>query len=469
MYELDDTIVAVSSPGSEQRTIVRISGPGAFETTRKVFSPAVLEEARLIPGKIAVTNQLKLDATLYFFSSPNSYTGDDLAEIHFWANSSVTSAVLSGLLKLGLRTAEPGEFTARAYLNNKIDLAQAEAVNEIVTGSNRFQLAAAEKLLSGRLAECTQRISELLLDTLTKIEAGLDFSGEDIEFISRAEALSRLAGLKEELQKLLDSSIRFEGLLDLPAVGVAGAPNAGKSTLGNKLLGRDRSIVSAEPKTTRDVLTGELVLSRCRCVLFDCAGLVTHSETIIDRLARQAAAEALRNAAVVLFCIDISKADRAEDLAIFELIKPQNLIPVATKTDLLSPEELDRRLAVLNELFGTDFLGVSAQFGTRLQHLKDAIDRKIIAAATPAADEHRNTQYAMRDTRYDIALTARHRKAVTDAVENITYAADELKAGNDEVAAMLLRAAYSQIAGIEQHNIDEKILETIFSHFCIGK
>lgn len=469
MYELEDTIVAVSSPGSEQRAIVRISGPGAFETTRKVFSPAVSQEARLVPGKIAVTEQLKLDATLYFFKSPNSYTGDDLAEIHFWANSSVTSAVLSGFLKLGLRTAEPGEFTARAYLNNKIDLAQAEAVNEIVTGSNRFQLAAAEKLLSGRLAETTKKISELLLDTLTKIEAGLDFSGEDIEFISRAEALSRLAGLKRQLQKLLDSSIRFEGLLDLPAVGIAGAPNAGKSTLGNKLLGAERSIVSAEPKTTRDVLTGELVLSRCRCVLFDCAGLVTHSETIIDRLARQAAFEALRNAAVVLFCVDISKADRAEDLAIFKLKKARHLIPIATKTDLLIPEELGRRLEELNELFGVDFLAVSAHTGLGLDTLKTAIDNTIIAAATPATDEQRNTQYAIRDTRYEIALTARHARAVTETIESVSQTADELKAGNDEVAAMLLRAAYSQIAGLEQHNIDEKILETIFSHFCIGK
>ncbi len=176
------------------------------------------------------------------------------------------------LLSLGARTASAGEFTARAYLNNKIDLAQAEAVNEVITASNTFQLAAAENLLAGRLGHLSKSIRESILDLLSRLEADLDFSAEDIAPANKADIIAKLNETRSRLNDLLADSIRSESTLDLPAVGIAGTPNAGKSTLLNKLLGRHRSIVSHQRKTTRDVLTGEFELPGCRCVLFDCAG-----------------------------------------------------------------------------------------------------------------------------------------------------------------------------------------------------
>ncbi len=275
MYELNDTIVAVSSPTWDKKVIVRITGPNTIDKVEQVFSPKIPRGKRgLIRGSVAIDDELKIDAKLYLFLAPNSYTGETLAEIHIHTNSAVTEVFMASLLAKGLRMAGPGEFTARAYLNGKIDLAQAEAVNEIITSSNKFQLAAAEKLLSGRLAETTEKIRSELMDCLSLIEAGLDFSGEDIEFISRPEAVERLVGIRGELEQLLSGNISYESVIDLPAVGIAGAPNAGKSSLLNKLLGRERSIVSEQRKTTRDVLTGLLTLRHCRCVLFDCAGLM---------------------------------------------------------------------------------------------------------------------------------------------------------------------------------------------------
>ena len=376
MYNSGDTIAAVSSPSNDHRVIVRLSGPQAFGILNHICASPVTDKLGLTTCHISDMN---LDAVIYLFRQPHSYTGDDLAEIHLWANQAITETLTEKLLSLGARPASAGEFTARAYLNNKIDLAQAEAVNEVITASNTFQLAAAENLLAGRLGRLSKLIRESILDLLSRLEADLDFSTEDVAPANKADIIAKLSETISRLNDLLAGSIRSESTLDLPAVGIAGAPNAGKSTLLNKLLGRHRSIVSHQRKTTRDVLTGEFELPGCRCILFDCAGLITHadtersdgpaSETVIDELSQQAAIEAIKNAAVILFCIDISKPDWAEDLAVWRLSfraersgveesilnrplhSPQRgvgrgdifathqFLAIATKTDLLPPHD----------------------------------------------------------------------------------------------------------------------------------
>jgi tRNA modification GTPase len=467
MYEQNDTIVAVSSPTPDQRVIVRITGPDTIAICRQIFnSPIEPRSAHcgasstLISGSLAVDDELKINAQLYFFQAPHSYTGEDIAEIHAYTNSAVTEAIVSNLLDKGLRMAEPGEFTARAYLNGKLDLMQAEAVNEIIVSSNEYQLAAAEKLLDGRLGEMTSKLRADLMDLLSLIEAGLDFSGEDIEFITRDEAIKKLVMIKEQLDQLLSGSIRYESVIDLPAVGIAGAPNAGKSSLLNKLLGKERSIVSHQHKTTRDVLTGVCTLPHCRCVLFDCAGLLTETEGVLDELAQQAAIEALRNSNVVIFCADISENSWNEDIAILELIEPKILVPVATKCDLIPDQSLPERLAALNESFiSTDFLPTSVKTGVGIKLLRQTINSKL------------TEKFEVLQTG-GIALTARHRKAITEAIEQINESIDELNAGNDEVVVMMLRTAYQTVSDIEQPgtaHIDEQILGQIFSRFCIGK
>jgi tRNA modification GTPase len=453
-----DTIVAVSSATGGLRSILRVTGPETLTACRRVFTaPIPLEANGILAGSVAIEDGLTVDARLYLFFAPHSYTGEDLAELHVQASGVLVEALVQRLLASGVRTAGPGEFTARAYLNGKLDLAQAEAVNEIIASSNRFQLKAAERLLSGRLTQSTDTIRSALMDCLSLIEAGLDFSGEDIEFISAEDAVARLNGIGRDLEELLAGSIRYEALLDLPAVGIAGAPNAGKSSLLNALLGHDRSIVSDQPKTTRDVLSGLLRIDRFQCVLFDCAGLLGAPDNILDQLTQQAAIEALRHCDAVIFCVDAANPDWSEDLSVRTLIEPKTIIYVATKSDLLPSVASNGTVERLSRLFDAPFLAVSVKTGQGL----DALRSRIFSSCV--------TRYAARDAHDEIALTTRHRQTVSEAVESVRQAGREIARGNEEVAAALIRTAYEALAGIGQQPLDEQILDRIFSRFCIGK
>jgi len=468
MYALGDTIVAVSSPPEGRRVIVRISGPDAFGLVEQILeSPISVKGSFVCTGRIQVGSGLAVDARIYGFSAPRSYTGDDVAELHVFTNRAVTEVLFENLLGRGARPAGPGEFTARAYLNGKMDLTQAEAVNEIIVAGNKFQLAASEKLLAGRLGRTTARIRAEILNCLSLIEAGLDFAPEDIEFLTAAQAVEILAGIRSELEELESGSISCEEVAELPSVCIAGAPNAGKSTLLNALLGEERSIVSDLAKTTRDVLGGSLELTHGRCVLFDCAGLVQEPADILDQLSQQAAMQALRTSIMVIFCVDLAKRDYGEDLHIRRLIEDKPLLAVGTKSDILEADSLCERRDRLNELFGADFLAISAKTGSGIDRLRELIDQ-ILVGSSPTADSWRRASLPAAACD-GVAIVARHRQAVAEAINNIGEAAAEMQAGNDEVAAMMLRAAYQVLSEIERSSVDDEVLERIFSRFCVGK
>jgi tRNA modification GTPase len=464
MLNVDDTIAAVSTAavpsGAVGRSIVRVSGPDVFAVLSKIITtPNPPKKNRISPCVVHVDDTLDIDGVLYAFFQPHSYTGEDLAEMHLNACPAVVEAVLERLYQ-HVRPARPGEFTQRAYLNGKMDLTQAEAVAEIVSAANTVQLNAAEQLLKGRFSDTIAGLRQQIIELLGLLEAGLDFSEEDIEFITPDDAFNRIQSFKDTLSGLLNNSIRCERIIDLDSVGLAGVPNAGKSSLLNALLGQRRSIVSDTEATTRDVLTGLLQLDHLDCVLFDCAGLLNQQQqdTLINRLSHEASITALNKAAVVLFCVDAGKNNVTADIEMRRQITAESVIYVLTKIDTIAAEDLHQKHADLQKIFGVEFIMTSSATGTGLDELKKRI-RQTLLQLRRGDREHEDR----------LTINQRHQQKLTEAMTLLHDAAKEVKLNSTEVAAMLLRQAHEQLGTLETENISETILDSIFSRFCIGK
>ena len=464
MFRIDDTIAAVSTAtvpvGAAGRNIIRVCGPDTFTVLSKIVTAAQpIPKNRISRCLVHVDDQLDIDGLLYAFFQPHSYTGQDLAELHLDACGAVIAAVLEKLYQY-VRPAAAGEFTQRAFLNGKMDLTQAEAVAEIVSAANTTQLAAAERLLHGRFSDTIAMLRTRIIELLGRLEAGLDFSEEDIVFISTEDSLKEVDAIRQQLLGLLEGSVRCERIIDMDSVGLAGVPNAGKSRLLNTLLGHSRSIVSDTEATTRDVLTGLLKLENIDCVLFDCAGLLNESQqdAQINQLSHEASLAALNTAAVILFCVDAGKQDLEAEKQMRRQIAAETVLYVMTKIDTVTPEQLAQQQATLGSLFGGEFILTSAVTQEGLESLKKQIQAQLL---------RRHSAEREYESRH--MINQRHERKLTEVIQLLGESAHEIKGNSTEVTAMLLRQVYGLLGGLETEDISEMILDDIFSRFCIGK
>jgi tRNA modification GTPase len=431
----DDTIAAISSAvGPAARMVVRISGPESSSLAERLGASNA--GSGVVRATLALAG-LSFPAWVYRFIAPRSYTGQDLLELHLPGNVLLARMVLDWLLAQGVRSAEPGEFTARAYFNGKLDLAQAEGVAAAIAAQSGQHLAAARQLMAGELSRRLEPIMAALADALALVEADIDFSEEDIQLLSRAEIGRRMAAILRQLQALLADSARFEKLSHEPTIVLAGRPNAGKTTLANALAGQARGLVSPRAGTTRDALSVEVVLHRGIVRLIDIAGLEDEAhQHEIPRQMQQRARRAIAEADVLVLLREASDARPA-----FALPR-QPQLTVISKIDLpgaIAPPE--------------GHLGVSAITGAGMEALRNALDNLAFGSDLPGAA---------------LALTARHLQAIDEAAAALRRGLNEPAAAPEILAAELRCAldALGQILGIVT---PDDILGKIFATFCIGK
>ncbi len=451
----DDTIVAVSSPpGRSPRGLIRISGPSARSILTRLTDANLADRTmtccRLLDGG--------LPALLTFFAGPRSYTGQDLAELQVPGNPALLDRLVHRIIAQGARLAEPGEFTFRAYLAGKLDLTEAEGVAATIAATSDSQLQAASLLREGKLGRFAVDLVESIGANLALVEAGIDFTDQDdVVPIAPAQLDANLAAIEAQLDDLLRHSRSWGALEALPRIVLVGEPSAGKSTLFNVLLGRERAVVSEAPGTTRDLLAEPLSLDHrngevVEVMLIDIAGLDDPRSTIDEQM-QAAAHQAIQSADLILLI-----ADAESDFAPPDSLAPTTpTLRVRTKADLL-PCVADEPSANRN-----DVIQVSARTGHRLDQLRQAIALKLGERAISIAADM-------------LALQPRHEAALRSARADLAAARSLLVSQRDapaiehvELIAGALRNALDQLAGLGGTLTPDDVIGRVFATFCIGK
>jgi len=463
MISLDDTIVAISTPiGEGGIGIVRMSGPQAPVILRHLFSPGALqtldggacnlEPYHLHYGHITdpATCEVVDEVLAVYMPSSRTYTRQDLVEIDTHGGIVAVRRVLALCLECGARLAEPGEFTLRAFLSGRVDLAQAEAVLDLVQAKTDRALQTAVGQLAGRLSERVRSVRALLLDLLAHVEVGLDLLADEIPDRDVAADLDQAA---EALQDLLASADR--GIIYRQGIRVAivGRPNVGKSSLLNCLLRTSRAIVTDIPGTTRDTLEETLNLDGVPVVLVDTAGIAATTHDPIERLGIERSRQALDQADLAVLVLDSSEPLTGADRAIAGLIGLKPAIVALNKTDLVRPGE-ERNLA---SVLSAQAVSISALTGQGIDDLEQAIVETALSGQVTASD-------------VPVVSNPRHKERLSRALEHVRAAHTAARAGvTSDLVAIDLSAAVDALGQVTGQTASDDLLESIFSSFCIGK
>ena len=446
-----------TAPGRAAVGIVRISGATLEPLVRALCGRALLpRQASYLPF-LGVDGQAIDRGLAIHFPAPHSYTGEDVLELQAHGGPVLLQLLLARCLQagqgMGLRLARPGEFTERAYLNNKIDLAQAEAVADLIDASTEAAARSASRSLSGAFSQQVDELRQRLVELRTLVEATLDFPEEDIDFLRRADAAGRLERLRADLAALLNNARQGALLREGLRVVLAGQPNVGKSSLLNALAGAELAIVTAIPGTTRDRISETIQIEGVPLHVVDTAGLRERSADEVERIGMQRSWQSIGDADSVLFLHDLSRLgeaeyDRAETLIAAQLPDSPRVLHVYTKLDLLPAGAAPAGVA--------GGLQLSARTGEGLQALRQ---RLLLQAGWQASPEG---LFLARERH--VAALRQTQAHVVEACALLQQSAPAL-----ELLAEELRLAHDALATITGAFTSEDLLGEIFGRFCIGK
>lgn len=456
-----DTIAAVATPWGEGGVgVVRLSGPEALSAALALFKPAPRGEVLdryLYYGRITDGHNDIDIGFLVCMRGPRSYTGEDVAELHCHGGPLILKKVLEALVDNGARLAGPGEFTKRAFLNGKLDLAQAEAVSDIIRAETELSLSSARGRLEGGLSKRVNAIKELLVSLLVHMEAELDFAEDEVDGLPEDEILKALEEAAASIKSLAATYEEGKALRDGVGVLILGRPNVGKSSLLNILLKEERAIVTPHPGTTRDVIEEVVNIRGIPVRLMDTAGLcdaADHVEAIGVRLAR----ERIARAALILFVVDSTADSYEEDLRLLECAGGKKVLIVANKTDLANEKNLE---AVKVSFGARKRIFISALLSDGLEALKDNIYEEAVGRARGVKGEA---------SEGELIVSLRHKSSLLNSLEGIERTKDAVVNGAArEFIATDLRWSVDRLGEITGETTTEEILDKIFGAFCIGK
>ena len=445
MQPARDTIAAIATPpGTGGVSIIRISGGEALAIAARVsgITPAP-RRATLAHIRDARGDTLD-QALLLYYPAPHSYTGEDTLEIQGHGGIAVTQAVLAAVLDAGARLAEPGEYTRRAYLNNKIDLAQAEAIADLINARSQAAVKAANRSLQGDFSREIETLAADLLALRIYIEAALDFPEEEIDFLREGDIAARLQAWGERLRALLAQSTQGRLMNDGINLVIAGKPNAGKSSLLNALVGEERAIVTAQAGTTRDIVRETVLIHGMPVNILDTAGL-READDLIEQEGIRRTRHALTQADLILLLRDGSALD--------DTSSGDEALPASVPL-LLAYNKADQTPPAVQAQH-TDGLWLSAKTGAGIDALRDEIARMV------GRDEREESPYIARE---------RHLRALQQAEAHYRDALAQLRSTqNGELIAEELRLAHDALGSITGAVSSDDLLGHIFSSFCIGK
>jgi tRNA modification GTPase len=467
---LSDTIAAIATPlGEGGLAVLRVSGPQALAVAGKVFvpvgksslKPSAAASHTIHYGRVERDGRFVDEVLVAVLRAPRTFTRDDTVEFSCHGGLLPAKLVLDALLAAGARLAEPGEFTQRAFLNGRLDLAQAEAVADLIHARTELALTAAGEQLAGKLSQRINQLRDDLVKTLAHLEAHIDFPDEDIAPDTRGQLLARLERGVAFMDELLRTADEGQILRRGIRAAIIGRPNAGKSSLLNQLLGHDRAIVSPVAGTTRDTIEETASIRGLPVVFVDTAGLRDAGDDIEREGIRRTRAMVAK-AELVLHVLDASEPLSAEDEQFLAEFAGKKRIVVLNKVDLVERRSPTRPepVAAVHERAGSETgapISVSCLTGTGLEALKDAIKQSVWAGEIKAE-------------MLQVMINSRHQDALQRARAATLRTAEALRADATlELVAMDLRIAVNAVGEIVGKTTTEDLLDSIFSQFCIGK